>query len=92
MLTVLTVLTLMRKGKTLIASWVKADIVEAIDKEVEKGDYLNTSRSEVIEAMIELLLKNVGNGDKFSETLRGEIIRKRKEEKYQFSGVAFLKA
>lgn len=69
----------MRKGKVLIGSWVKAEIAEAIDVEVEKGKYLKTNRSEMIESMLRVLLKNVVNDEKFSEALRREIIRNRKE-------------
>lgn len=62
----------------MIAARVTEKLLERIDLEVAKASYLNASRSEVIEIMLEILFAEVTDEEKFSEYLRGRIIEKRK--------------
>ena len=65
----------------MIAARVSEKLLKEIDLEVDQADYLNVSRSEMIEVMLEVLLAQVKDKDKFSEYLRAQIIEKRKKEK-----------
>ena len=71
----------MRKKEKMIAARVSEKLLKEIDLEVDQADYLNVSRSEMIEVMLEVLLAQVKDKDKFSEYLRAQIIEKRKKEK-----------
>lgn len=65
----------------MIAARVSEKLLKEIDLEVDQADYLNVSRSEMIEVMLEVLLTQVKDKDKFSEYLRAQIIEKRKKER-----------
>ena len=71
----------MRKKEKMIAARVSDKLLKEIDLEVDQADYLNVSRSEMIEIMLEVLFMQVKDKDKFSEYLRGQIVEKRKSER-----------
>ena len=63
----------------MIAARVTDELLNRIDIEVEKARYLDVSRSEVIEIMLEIVLDAVEDKDKFSRNLRARVIEKRKK-------------
>lgn len=72
----------MRKKEKMIAARVSEKLLTALDLEVKNARYLNVSRSEMIETLLEMVFTLPRNErKKVFETVRSRVIKKRKGEK-----------